>query len=244
MTTLILLADIHANLGALEAVLADAEARCGPEALICQLGDLVDYGPRPNEVTARLAALGPRLAVSLAGNHEQIVFGRGLERLSSDRGRESGAWTIRRLSSDSRVYLAKLAPGSQELTLAGKRFLFVHGDLGDVYWGRMDPDERRRSVYQGFDYVISGHSHIPHLDIVVPGGPPPSFESALQRTVFINPGSVGQPRDRDPRAHYALLEPQSGRLTFEAVPYDIAAEAALFDEAVPSYYRQRLFVGI
>lgn len=247
MSSLILLADIHANLGALEAVLADCEARYGRSAPICQLGDVVDYGPRPNEVIERLAGLGSRLLVNLAGNHEEILFGRGLERLSTDRGRTAAAWTSRALKAAGRDFLQKLAPGFQEIRLADKRLLFVHGDLNDVYWGRLNGEERRRPGYQAFDYVISGHSHIPHLEIIFPPlkivAESPVAEQA-PRTVFINPGSVGQPRDRNPLAHYAMLELESGRVSFETAPYDIAAEAAIFDEAVDSYYHQRLFKGL
>ncbi len=260
MPRLILLADIHANLSALEAVLADSLSRYGPHTPICQLGDVVDYGPRPNEVVERLAALGSQFLVNLAGNHEDILLGRGLERLSSDRGRGASDWTSRKLRREGRDYLRNLAPGFQELTLGPARLLFVHGDLGDPYWGRMGTEERGSLSYKNYDFVISGHSHIPHLDIVPISSEgrqsnlklKPAFmqdrpypeANEFHRCVFINPGSVGQPRDLDPRAHYAVLDLESGRISFEVVPYDIYAEADFFDSAVDPYYRRRLFIGI
>ena len=129
---LVLLSDIHANVTAFQAVLKDLEEIEGYDT-IALLGDLVNYGPRPNEVIDIVKTLKNSIVLNLWGNHEYSIFGGNLERFSTDRGRAVLKYTNGILTESSREYLDKEMnhQGFQECELAGKSILYMHGNLDD-----------------------------------------------------------------------------------------------------------------
>ena len=101
----------------------------------------------------------------------------------------------------------------------------------------MPVEEMNDACYESFDFVFSGHTHVPHLRYV--------FDKKTGRkTVFVNPGSVGQPRNCNPLAQYAVVDLENYAVSFEGVSYDIVKEQELFNEELHSYYRERLSKGI
>lgn len=241
------LSDIHANLSALETVLAFLNLQY-ENIQMAILGDIIDYGLRPNESIRLLGERSDQILVNLSGNHEQLVLGNGFEKLSTERGKQASTYTTEILDEASFTYIKNvLHPGPQELELEGKRFLFLHGDLSDCYWGRMDSFESKRSEYASYDYVFSGHTHIPFLrEEQYPDQSPKSLRGK-KRTVFINPGSVGQPRNNNPCTQFVVLDIESGSVIFQALPYSIDKELELYatcSDCIDRFYGERLLVGV
>ena len=242
---LLVLSDIHANLTAFDAVMAHAEKNYGSDLCVAHLGDVVDYGMRPNETLERLNMLEMALIVNLAGNHERVILGSDVERLSSARGVAACVFTRQILDRQWLDYFSSVmthAPFSMEL--CGRRILFVHGDYGDPFWGHMPDGEMAKEVYREFDFVISGHTHIPVLkERFYPDGSAKA-RRGKKKTVFVNPGSVGQPRNHNPAAHYGVLDIQTGSIHLNAVPYDVEKEVVLYRGEVDPFYGERLEVGV
>ena len=233
----LLLSDIHANLTALRAVLTHAANKYGVALPIIHLGDVIDYCMRPNETINELAQVSDRFVANIRGNHEMAYFGVEADRFSSSRGLEANQFTQRHLDGDGKRFISKMEVGEKELVLDGRRILCVHGDLHDLYWGKMPVEEMNDACYESFDFVFSGHTHVPHLRYV--------FDKKTGRkTVFVNPGSVGQPRNCNPLAQYAVVDLENYAVSFEGVSYDIVIEQELFNEELHSYYRERLSKGI
>ena len=241
---IVLLSDIHANNTAFEAVLADIES-LGEFSACAMLGDLVNYGPRPNEVIEMVKNLQLPLLVNLWGNHEYSTFGGSLDRFATDRGRSALQYTKRVLSEKSRLYLDKKMEhrGFLKCQIDGKSFLFMHGDLDDPYWGKFGIDKMNDERYAQYDYVISGHSHIPHYVEQFFASDNVEYRNK-KRTIFINPGSVGQPRNHNPYAQYGILDVTTGNYEHRSVWYDVEAEQNLFSNSVDSFYKTRLTLGI
>ncbi len=241
---LILLSDIHANVTAFEAVLADMDS-IGHIDSIAILGDLVNYGPRPNEVVEMVNGIKFPIIVNLWGNHEYSVFGGSLDRFATDRGRSVLKYTNTILTEESKAYLdLKMNhQGFEECVIEKHSCLFMHGNLDDSYWGKFGIDNMSDERYSKYDYVISGHSHIPHY--VEHFFPSDNNEYRnKKRTVFINPGSIGQPRNHNPYAQYGILDTESGDYEHRAVWYDVEKEQALFSDVVDKFYKNRLIFGI
>lgn len=242
---LAILSDIHANYTALSAVLDNLDATGGYDA-VAVLGDLINYGPRPNEVVERIRALEDRIIINLWGNHELSLTGECMDRFATERGRRVPEYTRRLLTGDNMDYISTRMNrcGRQTLTIDGRRFLFVHGTLDDCFWGKMTLDELAKPDYGQFDYVLAGHSHVPmYLEHFLPADNP-AYRNK-RRTVFINPGSVGQPRNHNPLAQYGLLDTLTGEYAHKCVSYDIEAEQRLYDtKSIDIFYKQRLKNGI
>lgn len=241
----IILSDIHANVTALNAVLADIGTRgYHPEAAV-SLGDIVNYGMRPNETIDVLRYLPYPLVVNLCGNHEKAVLDHDLTRFSSDRGRQILKYTDTILSENSRNFIADVMnrQGFESHCWNGRHILFVHGSLADPYWGTVRREDISDERYMPYDIVLSGHSHIAQfMEHFFPAD-----NAAMRnrkRTIFVNPGSVGQPRNHNPQAQYVYMELSSGIIHFNAVEYDIASEQCLYSDQVDSFYRERLALGI
>jgi diadenosine tetraphosphatase ApaH/serine/threonine PP2A family protein phosphatase len=236
-------ADIHANLTAFDAVAADWGEIDG---LWC-LGDVVGYGPDPNECVARLRALEH---VCVAGNHDWAALGRIDTGDFNPAARAAADWTAAALSSDTRAYLESLTE-----TLVLEPFTLVHGSPRSPIWEYLLDAAAARVNFDLFrtDYCLIGHSHVPlmfatredgRIDarLLAPEGP---LELAGARR-FLNPGSVGQPRDGDPRASFAILELDGPRTSFELqrVEYPIAeTQARMRDLGLPEPLAQRLSFG-
>jgi len=239
----LIISDIHANLVALEAVLADA----GPYDAAWCLGDLVGYGPNPNECVARVRAL-PGL-ICLLGNHDQAVLGDIDLRVFNGDARAAISWTQRTAQPATLNFLRSLAP-----ECVWRDFTLVHASPRQPIWEYiLDAD----IAYNNFPYIDTpycfvGHTHQPAIfHQVAPGGEvleeePDYLEPrplARQRLI-VNPGSVGQPRDNNPDAAYALLEVETEVWEYRRVPYDIAAtQDRLRKAGLPERLADRLGYG-
>ena len=243
MHTLVL-SDIHANLAALEAVLADA---AGQWERVWFLGDLVGYGPQPNECVERLRALEP---LALTGNHDWAV----LDKLDVDdfnaEARMVVRWTQRTLTGENRAYLQDLPP----LRVAPP-FTLAHASPRHPVWEYILDLPTALANFAHFDTpcCLVGHTHVPAVFALdeASGG----LDFALvehgdvldlsRHRLIVNPGGVGQPRDGDPRAAYALLDDEAMTMEFRRVPYDIAATQALMrDLKMPRRLIKRLEQGM
>jgi diadenosine tetraphosphatase ApaH/serine/threonine PP2A family protein phosphatase len=238
----LIISDIHANLAALEAVLDDAPPF---DELWC-LGDLVGYGPKPNECTERVQDL-PH--TSLAGNHDWAALGRLDLNSFNAIARAANEWTQRQLTSSSRTYLNGLSPSLQR-----DDFALAHASPREPVWEYiMDAT----TAYRNFEhfstqFCLVGHTHVPVLfeldeernrcQVLLPPFPEPVKLGA--RRAIINPGSVGQPRDGDPRAAYAILNTDEMTFEFRRVSYPIRiTQERMRVQGLPQRLIDRLQVG-
>ena len=237
-----ILSDIHANLTALTVVLADMRKQSINGIILA--GDIINYGPRPNEVVACLRELEWPILANIWGNHEFSLFGGSLDRFSTDRGRNVLEFTRSILTRSSWDYLHELkADGWDKLTIHSKSILVLHGTLDDPYWGIFRLCEVDDKRYHGFDIVITAHSHIPHYFEYFYSADNPDYRNK-KKIVFINPGSVGQPRNHNRNAQYGILDLSSGAYEHRSSEYDIPAEQNLFSDRVDVFYKDRLNKGI
>lgn len=243
----LILSDIHGNVSAFEAVLSDCKNEYFDGVII--LGDCIDYGMRSNEIIQKLITLGEsewkdKILINIWGNHEKLVVDKDLERLSTDRGRVMAQYTARQLSAESVEYIntAMNKTGIQEFNLCGLRCLAVHGSLDDNYWKAIGP-ENLRGDYHDYDMVLGGHSHYSHCFTHFYEADRPEFRNK-KAVMFINPGSVGQPRNHNPLAQYAVLSLPSKRVELRAVEYDVVFEQSLFPDEIDEFYKVRLTNGV
>ena len=243
----LILSDIHGNVSAFDAVLSD----CREEEFlgVLVLGDCIDYGMRSNEIIQKLVSLEKgiwknKIFVNIWGNHEKLVVDKDLERLSTDRGRVMANYTAKQLSEESVEYINTVMnkSGLQEFDLEGLHCLAVHGSLEDNYWKAIIP-EKLRGDYQQYDFVFGGHSHYSHCFTKFYECEKPELRNKKAVT-FINPGSVGQPRNHNPSAQYAVLSLPSKTIELRTVPYDIAYEQSLYTDEVDAFYKTRLSHGV
>ena len=241
---LVLLSDIHANVTALQAVLKDIES-LGEVDFFALLGDFVNYGPRPNEAIEIAKQLPKPLVVNLWGNHEYSIFGGSLDRFATDRGRAVLKYTNTILTEESRDYLDKCMnhQGMEGKEIGDKHILFMHGNIDDPYWGKFGIDKMNDERFAEYDYVISGHSHVPHYVEHFFASEDAAYRNK-KRTIFINPGSVGQPRNHTPYAQYGILDVESGNYEHRCVWYDVKEEQKFFSDSVDKFYKDRLTLGI
>jgi predicted phosphodiesterase len=237
------LSDIHANLHALEAVLADIDRQAVDE--IWCLGDVVGYGPRPNEC---IELTRERAALALCGNHDLAATG-GLDIVdfSGDAG-TAVRWTESVLSPDNADWLRSLEPSAARADAE-----LFHGSPRDPVWDYVLSHEVARESLEATTapLVIVGHSHVAlalSLDgDDLEGGPAPAATEVRTdgRRWLLNPGSVGQPRDGDPRAAYLLIEDGPRRGTFRRVPYPIEkTQAEIRSHGLPLTLAARLAHGV
>lgn len=242
---LLVLSDIHANLTALQAVFSFVDKQYGliPTAV---LGDNIDYGMRPNDVLDMLLEKHNQIIVNLSGNHEQAILGKGVNRFSTQRGEQASRYTSTILKDEwKRYFQENLSDSPVEMELEGLKFLFVHGDLSDLYWGKMSQAESMNEHYKGFDYVFSGHTHIQFLREEFYADESLGNLRGRKKTVFINPGAVGQPRNHNPRAQFVVLDIGTRSVCFHALDYDIEHELLLYnDDKIDYFYGERLKFGI
>jgi diadenosine tetraphosphatase ApaH/serine/threonine PP2A family protein phosphatase len=214
------LSDIHANLHALEAVLADVTAE-GVDELWC-LGDVVGYGARPNECCELVRA---RADLALCGNHDLAVVGRlSLADFSGDAG-VAARWTQQVLAAEHRDWLAGLDPQAER-----PHAQLFHASPRDPVWEYVLSEEAAVAGLRATtaDVVLVGHSHVAlaigwdgsePLGGLAPAGAAPELAG---RRWLLNPGSVGQPRDGDRRAAWLLIDFAARRAAFRRVDYDVA----------------------
>jgi diadenosine tetraphosphatase ApaH/serine/threonine PP2A family protein phosphatase len=234
--------DVHANLHALKAVLAAIDAD-PPDELWC-LGDLVGYGARPNECCELIEA---RAAVCLGGNHDLAVRGTiDLAEFSGDAA-VAATWTRNVLSADARAFLDTLDPQGERNGVG-----LYHGSPRDPVWEYVLSDEAAVAsiMLSPFPLTLVGHSHVAlqvSLDERALGGGLAANGTVLDFTTrkwLLNPGSVGQPRDGDPRAAYLALDFDDQRAAFHRVDYDIeATQAEIRAAGLPDALADRLATG-
>ncbi len=240
-----LLSDVHANLPALEAVLRHAEAQRALDQ-VWSLGDLVGYGPHPGEC---LALLRRYPFLSVAGNHDLAATGELDTSEFNPDAAAAAAWTARRLTADERAFLRALP-----LVRIEGEFTLVHGSLRHPVWEYILGPEAARAhlARQQTPYSLVGHTHVPMLGVE----PAPQHTPVLRwledgevvtlaaQRLIINPGGVGQPRDGDPRAAYAVLDLEARTVTVHRVPYDIArTQQAMQEAGLPRWLILRLAYG-
>jgi predicted phosphodiesterase len=236
------ISDIHANLRALEAVLVDVDGE-SPDAVWC-LGDLVGYGPRPNECCA---VVEERADICLVGNHDLACLGRVDISLFNFDAAAAAQWTQQRLTRESRTLLEGLAPSA-----ATEQAQLFHASARDPVWEYILNDEAALATFllTTAPLVLVGHSHVALAlafdSQVVSGGLAPAG-SELQldgARTLLNPGSVGQPRDGDPRAAWLLLDFERMVGSFRRVEYPIEETQAQMREAgLPEALATRLSAG-
>jgi diadenosine tetraphosphatase ApaH/serine/threonine PP2A family protein phosphatase len=239
----VILADIHSNLEAFKAVLQDAQRRGGAEE-IWSLGDVVGYGPNPHEC---IDLLRQHRHLCVAGNHDWAAIG-NID--TSDFNPEAAAacqWTAQRLTAEDVEYLRNLP-----LTLKRDDFTLVHGSPREPIWEYLLNAESARVSFDYFEtrFCLIGHSHSPLLFEMKDGDcrlrPLPSqlLLEENQKRLIINCGSVGQPRDGDPRASYAVLDTVQKELLHFRVTYDIeVTQAKMRDSNLPWRLINRLAAG-
>jgi len=222
------LSDVHANLEALETVLNEV-----PDLEVLCLGDLVDYGANPNEV---IREMGRRAAVTIMGNHDQVAISGDTSQFNP-RAAMSSQWTRKQLTDESLGYLRAL-PLEMRTSFGGVPAYFAHGSPDDRLWEYVDPRTHSDLLGHYLDKTKArviglGHTHIPYV-----------WRDG-ERVVF-NPGSVGQPRDGDWRASYAILCVDGSRVEVEIkrVRYDVEKAASKIREAgLPGSHADRLLAG-
>jgi diadenosine tetraphosphatase ApaH/serine/threonine PP2A family protein phosphatase len=235
--------DIHSNLHALEAVLAAIDADA-PDQLWC-LGDLVGYGARPNECCA---AIAERADVCLGGNHDLAVRGTiDLAEFGGEAG-VAASWTRDVLQPEAQELLDRLEP---EGTAHGVRL--YHASGRDPIWEYVLSDEAALATLEiaASPLVLVGHSHVA-LRVVQSSGELDGGLAAAGTEVeldgvraLLNPGSVGQPRDGDPRAAYLLLDLDANQASFRRVDYDIErTQREIRDAGLPELLAARLELGL
>jgi diadenosine tetraphosphatase ApaH/serine/threonine PP2A family protein phosphatase len=247
-----LLSDIHSNLHALDACLAHAKTQ-GVER-IAILGDMVSYGAFPSEVVARCQALQDESAVVVRGNHEELVQTHNINTPNTSLGSQTAQWTHDQLSPAQRFWLETLP-----LTERVDQMFFVHASADAPERWRYVEDERIAGLsldaacsHPDVRYVFGGHVHHQSLYYRGTGRQLMAFKptsgvpipTPKHRQWIATIGSVGQPRDGNPRAMYAVFDSTASKLTFHRVAYDHRAAARAVREAgLPEYFAQRLETG-
>jgi diadenosine tetraphosphatase ApaH/serine/threonine PP2A family protein phosphatase len=242
----LILSDIHANLEALETVLEHADG-LWDQSLV--LGDLVGYGADPGAVIVRVQALAPTAIIR--GNHDKVACGLDDARDFNTVARIAAEWTSAQLSDEQREYLRTLPKGPTEID---ERVVICHGAPFDEDHYIFDANDARRSLAEASrPLCLFGHTHLPvvfrRVDDALSGGTPdPDVETVvkLQRGVryLIIPGSIGQPRDGDPRAGYAILDDEAQELTMIRVRYPVEeAQAKIHAAGLPPSLANRLALG-
>lgn len=234
------LSDIHSNLPALEAVLAHV----GAVDAVWHLGDIVGYGPDPDGVVARLASIG---AVGVRGNHDAAALGGPEIEWFNPDARAAALWTRDTMGPSTRRWLDALP-----LRLEPGGITLVHGSPRDPlreYIVSMGVALANLRILET-PYGLHGHTHVP-IAFIDDGDDlailEPDDATSLRldaRRALLNPGSVGQPRDGDPRASYLVLETDEPSVTWHRVAYDFApVQAAIRAAGLPRRLADRLAIG-
>jgi predicted phosphodiesterase len=235
------ISDVHANYHALKAVLQEVDA-ARVDAVWC-LGDTVGYGPRPNECCD---VVKERAEHCLVGNHDLVVLGELTVSDFNDEAAAAAIWTAEVLTPESRGFLASLKP----LGRVEGVDLF-HASARDPVWEYVLTEEAAQATLELSDasVVLVGHSHVA-LAITADGGrvsggqAPGGSKVTLDGQWLLNPGSVGQPRDGDPRAAWLLLDFEGRLAEFHRVPYSIErTQAEMRERGLPQVLAARLERG-
>jgi diadenosine tetraphosphatase ApaH/serine/threonine PP2A family protein phosphatase len=237
-----ILADIHSNLAAFEAVLKDADGRGGFDKIWC-LGDVVGYGPDPHECIERLRQFKP---VCIAGNHDWAAIGKMDTSEFNPVAAIAAHWTAEQLTAEDKDYLLDLP-----LTLHENGFTLAHGSPREPIWEYLLSTDVAQENFAYFEtaYCLVGHSHVPLIfelanDKAIYREFKETTLKLKDRRMIINPGGVGQPRDGDPRASYAIYDAKTKAVHHYRVEYDIqATQKKMAERGLPTPLISRLGVG-
>jgi putative phosphoesterase len=234
---LAIFSDIHGNFHALEAVWADIQKQ-NPDGVYC-LGDLVGYGAEPNEVIDFIKTFN---VATVMGNYDDGVgfdlddCGCVYKNAEDDRrGKQSLLWSRERVKPAHKEFLRKL-PMLIRKTIGGQQFLMVHGSPRKMneylYEDRPLATFEHVAKVAGCDILLFGHTHLP-------------YQKRVGSTLFINTGSVGKPKDGDPRAGYVVLDlAKEPKVEFRRVRYDVEAAArAIRQSGLPPHFADLLETG-
>lgn len=235
------LSDIHANLPALDAVLSDA----GEVDAVWHLGDVVGYGPDPDGVVDRLRSVG---AVGVRGNHDAAACGGSEIDWFNPDARRAMEWTRTAIGPATLAWLTALP---ERASIDGADL--VHGSPREPIWEYVTSAAVARAniALLAASIGLHGHTHVP-VAWLEDGGRIELIRAArgsrlelAGRRALVNPGSVGQPRDGDPDASYAILDPDAGVVSWHRVPYDVAAvQGAMRVAGLPPSLSARLALGL
>jgi len=247
---ILVISDIHANLTALEAVLADA----GDVDAVWCLGDLVGYGPDPGECIARVKEL-PNL-VCVIGNHDAAVLNQIDVVSFNPEARQAIEWTQKKLTTEEFDFLRNLPETLDTHTIFPKlerHVTLAHGSPRQPVWEYLldTRNATRNFAYFETDYCFVGHTHMPVLYQMTNTNhnarliiPQPNTKFSLRPRSIINPGSVGQPRDRDHRASYALYDPERHLWENRRIAYDVEdVQRRMQAAGLPERHMKRLTAG-
>jgi predicted phosphodiesterase len=233
----LILSDIHANWDALDAVLNRAE---GLYDVVLNCGDLVGYGPEPNRVVDWCRATN---AVVVRGNHDRAAVGLTDLEWFNPVAKAAAEWTAEILTEENRVYLATLPQGPTVV----QDFALMHGSPLDEDEYLVDPSDVADILP---DHALSffGHTHLQGGFLLHRNGVRPVRDASVfiddTSAYLLNPGSVGQPRDRDPRAAFAVYDAEHRRVDYHRTEYNIALTAQkIFEAGLPEVLGLRLFRG-
>jgi diadenosine tetraphosphatase ApaH/serine/threonine PP2A family protein phosphatase len=240
MTRVLIISDIHGNKDALDAVAADA----GDAEQIWCLGDVVGYGPEPN---ACLSWVREHCQIVLAGNHDYAAFDEAITRDFNPNAARAAAWTREQLSEEEIAYLRSL-PSRVDLD----RITLAHASPADPIWTYILSVVEARDAFGAFAGIACfvGHSHVAGCfikDAERIARIPIAVDDRLTLVdgrFIINPGAVGQPRDRDPRAAYLWYDDEAVTVTWKRVQYDIErTQVKMLAAGLPERLASRLALG-
>lgn len=240
----LILSDIHANLEALEAVLADAQTCDGFDVIWC-LGDTVGYGPDPGPCIDRIREFD---LVAVAGNHDHAAIGLIDASDFNESAKIAANWTANQLDHEQKEFLASLP-----LVAVQDTFTLVHGSLrAPIEEYLLDRNSAMGTLaILETQYCLVGHSHIPFRCLEIDGDvdfydftEDELIEMTNNRQI-VNPGGVGQPRDRNPRSSYAIYDSTENNLVRHRVDYDILkTQRKMVAADLPSRLIERLGHGL
>ena len=247
MTKIAFISDIHSNIDALQSVLAHID-KVGADVILC-LGDIVGYGGAPKQC---LDLIRERDIQTVMGNHDEyvtLIMDPRVERLRPEI-RQAIEWTQAQLSMDDLKWLSNL-----DMRMAADEFEILHASYAPPRWAYCldEPTFARNFEHQTKQLAFCGHSHSPLFGFQMENGDPllDYIRNASRKTkidgkfkTMVNVGSVGQPRDKDPRACVVFYEMEQKELWMDRVEYDIeAARAKIMDAKLPQKFADRLLVG-
>jgi diadenosine tetraphosphatase ApaH/serine/threonine PP2A family protein phosphatase len=239
----LIISDIHANITALEAVLEDA----APFDQVWCLGDVVGYGPDPNQCIERLQSLSDLMCIK--GNHDAAILGEINIRAFNSEARKSLRWLEDVLEDANRAWLQAL---KEKMVVEG--ITLAHGSPRNPIWEYVMDLEAARENFAHFEATVClvGHTHIPSLyqkqgdslESVSLFFPEINLGFPIHQKSILNPGSVGQPRDHDPRASYIIYESEENLWTFHRVVYDVlSVQKRILAAGLPNRHAFRLEEG-
>jgi diadenosine tetraphosphatase ApaH/serine/threonine PP2A family protein phosphatase len=240
-----IIADIHANLAAFTAVLDDIERKGGVGEMWC-LGDVIGYGPDPHQCIERLCQ---HKHVCVAGNHDLAAIGKIDTSNFNPDAAAACHWTSQQLTPEDMQYLDSLP-----LVVQRDDFTLVHGSPRDPIWEYLlsTSSAEQNFAYFQSQFCLVGHSHVPLVfeygetgACLVSELTADTILKLAKNRLIINPGGVGQPRDGNPKASYAIYDSEARSVTLYRIPYDIrATQERMVKQRLPMRLVVRLSYGM